>query len=120
MVALAQTSSTPLEGIVTFGPLVLPASAYLVSLLFRKRTRVGVRHVEDGFTTSDHPTSRDRVLCNAFQLQNVRLRQEACPQLPGARAPGSNTASIATSSEDTERQEDDISMQALSAVFSAL
>ena len=91
-----------------------------MSLLFRKRTRVRVGHVEDGFAASDGSTStRDGLPCNAFQLQNVRSRQEARSQLPAARASGSNTAPSATSSENIERQEDDANMQALSTALSA-
>lgn len=98
MVAFAQTTKTPLEGVTTFGPLILPISAYLVSLLFEKRVRARRGHVEDG--SANRPggrTSVDARSNNAsFALQYI---------------PAANNV--------TQREEDDVGTQMLGAVLSA-
>ena len=57
MVALAQASPTALEGIIRFGPFILPACAYLVSLLFSKRAHARTRDAEGGSFAA--PRSRE-------------------------------------------------------------
>ncbi|MCJ1224320.1 hypothetical protein MMC12_000965 [Toensbergia leucococca] len=108
IVALAQTAKTAIEGILNFGPVVLPVSAYLVSLLFRKRPRARTGHVEDGHDATDHQgpaLSTGVSSTNDLRLQHLPPRVE--PPIEPSSAAGA------------EAGEDDIGVQAIGALLSA-